>query len=120
NRGTFEINVLKDRSPPYVRLSNGDIRNGYTLKLVNKAGEARELSVETLGIEGLSIEVVGLEAEDGKLLLPVAANGVDRYRFLVTLPSADIDGRRYFTLVLTDAASGEVHTNRTSFMTPGD
>ena len=121
NRGTFEINVLKDRSPPYIELSNGDIRNGYALKLVNKSGETRDLAVETLGIDGLELEVVGLErGADGELVLPVAANGVDRYRLLVTVPSASANGRRYFTLVLTDVASGEVHTNRTSFMAPGD
>jgi len=121
NRGTFEINVLKDRSPPYIELSNGDIRNGYALKLVNKSGETRDLAVETLGIDGLELEVVGLErGADGELVLPVAANGVDRYRLLVTVPSVSANGRRYFTLVLTDVASGEVHTNRTSFMAPGD
>ena len=121
NRGTFEVNVLKDRSPPFVRLSNGDIRNGYALKLVNKAGEAREMTLTANGIEGLEIEVVGLEAEPGEdLVLPVASNGVDRYRMLVTVPEGAADGRRYFQLVLTDTETGEVHTNRTSFMAAGD
>ena len=120
NRGTFEINVLKDRSPPFVRLSNGDIRNGYTLKLVNKSGESREMTLEATGIDGLEIEVVGLQEEAGELILPVAANGVDRYRMLVTVPAELIDGRKFFSLSLTDIETGEVHDNRTSFMAAGD
>ncbi|MCH2459198.1 MAG: cytochrome c oxidase accessory protein CcoG, partial [Henriciella sp.] len=121
NRGTFEVNVLKDRSPPYVRLSNGDIRNGYTLKLVNKSGEAREMSLEANGIDGLELEVIGLEAtEAGRMLLPVAAHGVDRYRIFVTVPKETAGGRDHFTLLLQDTATGELHGNRTSFMAPGD
>ena len=121
NRGTFEVNVLKDRSPPYVRLSEGDIRNGYTLKLVNKSGEAREMSLEANGIDGLELEVIGLEAtEAGRMLLPVAAHGVDRYRIFVTVPKETAGGRDHFTLLLQDTATGELHGNRTSFMAPGD
>jgi cytochrome c oxidase accessory protein FixG len=121
NRGTFEVNVLKDRSPPYVRLSDGDVRNGYTLKLVNKSGEVREMSLEANGIDGLELEVIGLEAtETGRILLPVAAHGVDRYRIFVTVPQETAGGRDHFTLLLQDTATGELHGNRTSFMAPGD
>ena len=121
NRGTFEVNVLKDRSPPYVQLSDGDIRNGYTLKLVNKSGEAREMSLDARGIDGIELEVVGLETSpDGQILLPVAANGVDRYRLFVTIPDEAIDGRRSFSLILKDEKTAELHTNRTSFMAPGE
>ena len=121
NRGTFEINALKDRSPPYIQLANGDVRNGYTLKLVNKSGEAREMAVKVSGIEGLEIEFTGIDAaEDGSLTLPVASHGVDRYRMLVTVPDEYAKGRTYFRLELTDIETGEVHANRTSFMAPGD
>ena len=113
--------MLKDRSPPYVRLSDGDIRNGYTLKLVNKSGEAREMSLEANGIDGLQLEVIGLEAtEAGRIFLPVAAHGVDRYRIFVTVPQETAGGRDHFTLLLQDTATGELHGNRTSFMAPGD
>jgi cytochrome c oxidase accessory protein FixG len=121
NRGTFEVNVLKDRSPPYVRLSDGNVRNGYTLKLVNKSGETRAMTLEANGMDGMELEVVGIEAdEQGRITLPVASNGVDRYRFFVTVPEDAADGRDHFTLLLQDTATGELHGNRTSFMAPGD
>lgn len=36
-RVPLELSVLRDRNPTFVRLKNGDIRNGYTLKISNKA-----------------------------------------------------------------------------------
>ena len=42
HRTTLEINVLHERNPPYVLLSDGSIRNGYTVKILNKRQEPRE------------------------------------------------------------------------------
>ena len=41
NRTMLEINVLHDRNPPFVRLSDGGMRNGYTVKILNKLHEPR-------------------------------------------------------------------------------
>ena len=35
-RPELGVNVLHDRNPLYVRLSDGGARNGYTIKLLNK------------------------------------------------------------------------------------
>lgn len=35
-REPVDLNVLRDRNPVFVRLSNGDIRNAYTLKIMNR------------------------------------------------------------------------------------
>ena len=40
-RPTLEINVLHDRNPLFVRLSDGGMRNGYTVKILNKLHEPR-------------------------------------------------------------------------------
>ena len=50
HRSTLEINVLHDRNPPYVLLSDGGIRNGYTVKILNKLHEPREFSLEVRGL----------------------------------------------------------------------
>jgi len=49
NRSDTDLNVLSDRNPVYVRLSDGSIRNGYTVRLMNKAAEARTMRVEVVG-----------------------------------------------------------------------
>ncbi len=40
-RATMELNSIRDRNPNFVRLSDGSIRNGYTLKIVNRPPTAR-------------------------------------------------------------------------------
>ncbi|MEM0985243.1 MAG: cytochrome c oxidase accessory protein CcoG [Pseudomonadota bacterium] len=116
-KATFEINIIKDRSPSFVQLSNGDVRNGYTLKLVNKASEPRTMRVTLGASENTFFEIIGLETEMGTMArLPVAAHGVDRYRVLVTMPKGVAQTHVIFTL--TDESSGETIINRTPFRTP--
>ena len=113
-KATFEVNLLKDRSPDFVRLSTGDIRNGYTLKLVNKANNSREMRVELIAAPGTRFEIVGLQAEDAThIVLPVAAHGVDRYRVLVTTPEAIRQSRIGFQI--TDTITQEELTDFTPF-----
>ncbi|MEM6535474.1 MAG: cytochrome c oxidase accessory protein CcoG [Pseudomonadota bacterium] len=116
-RATIEANVLKDRSPPFVQLSNGDIQNGYTLKLVNKLSEARTMLIEIEGPEGLNYSVIGIAHDsEGALELPVEPHGVDRYRILVSAPAGEV--QRQITITVTDKYSGEADVNRASFRGP--
>ena len=50
NRVDTDLNVLSDRNPVYVTLSDGSIRNGYTVRLLNKAPEARRYRAELSGL----------------------------------------------------------------------
>jgi cytochrome c oxidase accessory protein FixG len=118
-RSTFEVNVLKDRSPPFVRLSDGTLRNGYSLKLVNKAGEARDLDVRLSGLEGMGMEIIGQdEIEDTALALPVNASAVARYRLLVTVPPGVVERRDTFTITVSDPELGETHSSKVPFVGP--
>ena len=40
-RATLGLSVLHDRAPLFVRLPDGDLRNGYTVKIVNKGPDSR-------------------------------------------------------------------------------
>ena len=44
-RGTLALSVLHDRAPLFVTLSDGGVRNGYTLKIASKAHEERTLTL---------------------------------------------------------------------------
>ena len=37
-RALLDVNVLHDRNPVAVKLSDGSIRNAYTMRLLNKRG----------------------------------------------------------------------------------
>jgi cytochrome c oxidase accessory protein FixG len=113
-KATFEMNVLKDRSPPFVRLSNGEIQNGYTLKLVNKAKGARRMSISLEGAEGARMKIIGLENErTTQFDVPVAAYGVDRYRVLVIAPGTG--NPNVITFTATDSETGETDSNQVAF-----
>jgi cytochrome c oxidase accessory protein FixG len=66
-KSTYEFSVLKDRSPPFIRLSDGRVRNGYTLKLVNKSVTMDFTSGRKNN--GLSVEVV-IEDSADKAVIP--------------------------------------------------
>ena len=118
-RASFEVNTLKDRSPPFVRLSDGGLRNGYELKLINKAAETRTMRLDVTGIEGLHVEIIGLEGlSDSAFDLPVASFGVDRYRMLVETPPGAIERQGHITVTVTDQETGESHSNRVSYRGP--
>ncbi|TIU88994.1 MAG: cytochrome c oxidase accessory protein CcoG, partial [Mesorhizobium sp.] len=51
-RDRLEVNVLHDRNPQFVTLSDGSIRNGYTVKLLNMIPEPRTIVVTMQGLRG--------------------------------------------------------------------
>jgi cytochrome c oxidase accessory protein FixG len=84
-RTTTELSVLRDRAPVYILLSDGTVRNNFTLKLWNKGyGEpTHALAVE--GLEGAHVAVVG--ATDERPVLTTRADGVATHRVHVTAPA---------------------------------
>jgi cytochrome c oxidase accessory protein FixG len=53
------IAVIHDRNPIFVRLSDGAVRNGYTVRLLNKSRETRRFLLTTEGLADGMVEVVG-------------------------------------------------------------
>lgn len=121
SRSVYEFSALKDRSPPFIRLSDGRIRNGYTLKLVNKSTTARRTEVSITGLEGAEFSIIGLgEAPAGTSLpLNVGAHGVERYRLLVTAPAGIRQAQTQMKVEIRDLESGEI-TEAAAPFTSGD
>ena len=57
------INVVPDRNPLFVTLSDGGVRNGYTVKILNKLHEPREFQLAVRGLEGARLTILGMEGE---------------------------------------------------------
>jgi cytochrome c oxidase accessory protein FixG len=79
-----DVTVQADRAPLFVTLANGDIQNGYTMKISNKFREPAQYDVRVSGIDGLSVKIVGRENE------PVAVKGdsVGTFRVLLRASSS--------------------------------
>jgi cytochrome c oxidase accessory protein FixG len=86
-RSTLDVTVLRDRAPLFVRLSDGGIRNGYTIKIVNKRREDSSLVLSLQAPEGFRLSVQDAETDgQGRPLLARRADGISQYRVLITVP----------------------------------
>lgn len=83
HRDPVELHVLHDRNPLFVTMSDGRIRNGYDVKILNKTHTDKKYSLSVDGLSGADIRVQGagnLEASH----LPVFADSVGHFRVFVT------------------------------------
>ncbi|MFC7332145.1 cytochrome c oxidase accessory protein CcoG [Rhodocista pekingensis] len=87
-RTTMEVNVLRDRAPLFVTLSDGDIRNGYTLKILNKQRADVDYELSVVGIDGarLVVQDVGESDRGGPVVLRAQPDTVVPFRVFVTAP----------------------------------
>ena len=120
SRNTIDVSVLHDRNPVFVTLSDGSIRNGYTVRILNKELETREFALAVDGPAEMRVTVLGYEdvpPED--LRLSVTANQAGTYRAFLTLPRDQFDEnptRLDFTV--TDLETGETVQHDTVFRGP--
>jgi len=116
NRLPLELHVLHDRNPLFVKLSNGDIRNGYEIKVLNKTHEDKSYKLELSGLENAVMKIQSA----GKLevtSLPVFADSVGHFRVFITART-DVE-RKEINLTITDNATGLVDDYQTIFVSKG-
>lgn len=68
------MSVQHDRNPLSVRLSDGRVRNGYTLRVSNKTDQERRLKLEVLAAAPVEVAVIGGDAGEGEIVLPPDAD----------------------------------------------
>jgi cytochrome c oxidase accessory protein FixG len=117
-RTVLEVNVLPDRNPFFVRLASGDIRNGYTLKVLNKLHEPRTFRLSMDGLAGARLSIAGLSGNE----ITVPTDVLSEQRVFVEVPAAVVDKlantSEPFTFVVTDKASGQIAHRATTFRRP--
>jgi cytochrome c oxidase accessory protein FixG len=86
-RPDVDVNVLHERSPLFVQMSDGSIRNGYVYKVLNMKGEDRAFTLRLEGVEGGTLSVVGGEANVTATELQVGRDQVGSFRIYVTIPA---------------------------------
>lgn len=111
-RADFDLTVLPDRNPLFVKLSNGDIRNGYTVKILNKKYRTRDFSVVVQDPSGARLAIDGVAGSD----INVAPDLLREMRVYVALPAAS--AAQSVTLVVRDPESGAEITHIAPFRRP--
>ncbi|MFC3068342.1 cytochrome c oxidase accessory protein CcoG [Phenylobacterium soli] len=86
NRTFLDVHALRDRNPVYVRLQDGSIRNGYTLKIVNRTFYPKTVTVTFKGVPGARMKTPGADSVTGPLQFKVAGNQDQSFRVFVIAP----------------------------------
>ncbi|RAU23878.1 cytochrome c oxidase accessory protein CcoG [Paramagnetospirillum kuznetsovii] len=111
SRATTEVKVIHERSPLYVQMSDGSIRNGYVVKVSNMVREDRGYELEVQGIEGASLSVIGGEASGAKAHLTIAPDAIGTFNVFVNAPVNKLSGNRT-SLVFALREDKEGHVTR--------
>ena len=88
-RTRLDISAQQDRNPIFVRLSDGAIRNAYTVKLRNMETRRRDVEVRVAGLPGAKIwtDAGSREKASDAVRAAVAADSVTKLRLFLTLPA---------------------------------
>ena len=109
-RRTIALDVFRDRNPNFVTLSDGSVRNGYTLKLMNRADMPRDFYLSLTGIHASKVDLIGVPSASLPVRLSVEADKVRTLRLLVTVAPHDLKaGSQDIRFVVSDAAHQESH-----------
>ena len=92
-RHRLEINVLHDRNPQYVTLSDGAIRNGFTVKLLNMIPEPRTFTLSIEGLPGATMSIIGVDQPiERSAEITVEPDKLKMLKVFVKLPRERVTG----------------------------
>ncbi len=118
-RSSQGINVLHDRTK-FVRLSDGSIRNGYEIKILNKARRARKFVLTVHGIDKARLSSAGAAGGPAaRLVLTAKPDDVTAYQVFVQAPAAALKAAdTKVTFRLVEQATGEATERQINFTGP--
>ncbi len=113
---TLEISAIPDRNPIFVTLSDGSIRNGYTIKIANKTHEKKTFSLKIAAPESAILKFQNGDLSD----LEVAPDNVGTFKVFAILPKDLVakseDGRGLLEFVITDESGQSVEKIQAVFI----
>lgn len=119
-RSLLDVSVIADRNPYFVRLSNGDIRNGFTIKILNKRHEPRQYEIGIDGLPSASVRIQNLQRDAQVVRVPTDVIG--EFRAFVIVEKAAIDDvakhGQPFSFVVRDVESGDLVHKLATFRRP--
>jgi len=119
-RSFLDISVLHDRNPLAVRLSDGSVRNAYTVRFLNKQSHYRTVALDVLGLPDAKVQVVGADAAvEGRPYIAIGPDQTTEMRVLVTVPpGANLDKSTDVHFRISDTDIRETASARDHFILP--
>lgn len=121
SRDRLGLNVIHDRNPQFVIESDGSVRNGYEVKLLNMIPEQRVITLSIEGLPHATMRISGQGERDGRSFdLPVSPDKVTAMKVFVTLPKDfRTEADQGFRLVAEDRPGNERSSYDANFNIPG-
>lgn len=118
-RTRTDLTVAQDRNPPFMLMSDGSIRNSYTLKLRNMESRPRAMQISLEGLPGAVMwsEEMPRGAAARTLTREVPADATEMMRAYVVSPPDTQAGDFTFTLRSLDG-QGETDSGEARFDAP--
>jgi cytochrome c oxidase accessory protein FixG len=102
-RADASLAVIHDRNPLFVALSDGGIRNAYTIRLSNMAPRERSFTLSVQGLSGAKFEIVGeTTGRQDRATLTMGSDQTREARLLVFSGDGRVEGNStplVFTIV---------------------
>ncbi len=118
-RQNLYLSVMHDRNPLFVRLSDGSIRNGFTIRVANKKLDERNYGLTVEGLPDAKVDVVGAKVDHlGRTVVTVGPDQTLEVRVLVTNTTSATSDSTDLRFVLTDLVSGETARTGDHFKAP--
>lgn len=113
-RSPLDMNIIHDRNPLVVKLSDGSIRNGYLVHIMNKTHEDKiyRLRVNGLKYTEMRMQASGSIAADK---IPVFANSMTEFRMFLTAPKQN-EQRKNIEFVVEELSSHAQEREDSLFM----
>jgi len=115
-RSPLDINVLHDRNPLYVLLSDGSIRNGLDVKILNMTPKPRTIELSMNGLPGATMAMAGSSTQPTtSIIIDVEPDRVLPIRLYIHASPDHLNQERTgFTLIAenidgTESASAQVN-----------
>lgn len=120
-RDRLDVNVLHDRNPIFVVLSDGSIRNGYEIKILNMLPQPRTFKLRIDGLPGASMKFAGAEETVGlSTTLDVKPDQLLSVKVYIQVPKNLLKSSNTPFKILVDEAKdqGEHSEYEASFVAP--
>lgn len=115
-----ELTVNPDRNPPFMLLSDGSVRNSYTLKIRNMESRPREMEIELVDLPGAVMwtDSISSDMAAAKQTVSVEPDQVRTVRAYVAEP-AGAKAQEFSFRVTSLDEEGETDIVKTRFDAPG-
>ncbi len=119
-RSDLGVASIHDRNPRFVALSDGQIRNGYTVNILNKRSQPRRFVLSLDGLPGAVVTTIGENGvEGGDPVIEVSPDQTRQLRVFVTAPAgATLPQQTPVKFRIRDQADGSSADHADFFVAP--